>query len=136
MPLTVIDYCETYFVAIHGGELPSQREGKFVLIAHETDEFAVFAPRGLAHFHANIVERFLSLERRISGHYNTKRDVFYPIDPAWAVMGGGHWQADETTGELRLFGSSQAYGSLDLPDLATRLELAGGLDGMQRILVG
>jgi hypothetical protein len=68
---------------------------------------------------AHIAERFLSL-RQIPGHYNTKGDSYDCSDSSWKIQGGGHWKLSEDTGTLRIFGWSQAYGGVDLEDLAAR----------------
>ncbi len=135
MSLIVIDYSEEYFVCLQQGEIPQQRYGKFVLLANHDEEYVIFSPQGLSQYHANIVERFLA-SRSLAGLYNHKRDHFYPDSDAWKICGGGHWEIDEEMGTLRIFGSSQAYGAVELHQLSEKLHLAGGFNSSQRVLVG
>ncbi|MBC8872901.1 MAG: hypothetical protein H8E44_25990 [Planctomycetes bacterium] len=135
MAITVVDYSDVYFAEIKEGEVPRRRDGKFVLMANNGNRFAVFSPRGLSFYHANIVERFLSLQG-IGGQYNAKRDSFQPQPSTWEILGGGHWQLDEEQGTLRLFGRSQAYGGVDLEALADQLRSVDGFPEVGQIAVG
>ena len=135
MAFNIIDYSEVFFVDLEEGEIPRQRDGKFVLIANHHNLYAVFSPRGLSHYHANIVERFLSLNGA-HGQYNPKRDVFCPESPDWQVLGGGFWKVDDDEGTLRIYGHSQAYGGVDLLTFAEDVRLAGSLGKGQYVIVG
>ena len=135
MALTIIDYSEVFFVQMEQGVMPRQRDGKFVLVANHHELYAVFSPRGLSCYHANIIERFLTL-RGLEGQYNTKRDVFHPDSPDWQILGGGLWKVDDDEGTLRLYGYSQAYGGVDLPVFAEEVRSADGLGEGRRIIVG
>ena len=135
MTLTVVDYRQVYFVVLNNGPIPPRCGGKFVLIADRDEQFAVFSPQGLSRFHADIVERFLSL-RGVPGHYNAKGD-HYDCDSAdWEIQGGGHWEMDEEQGRVRIFGRSLAYGGVDLEQLRLRLCQAGGVGNCREIVVG
>jgi hypothetical protein len=135
MAFNIVDYSEVFFVDLEEGEIPRQRDGKFVLITNHHDVFAVFSPRGLSYYHANIVERFLLLQG-IHGQYNVKRDVFYPNSSDWHVMGGGLWQVNEDEGILRVYGHSQAYGGVDLQAFAENMRDAGGINRAEYVVVG
>jgi hypothetical protein len=135
MAFNIIDYSEVCFIDLEETEIPRQRDGKFVLIANHHDVYAVFSPRALSRYHANIVERFLTL-RGFGGHYNPKKDVFFPNSPDWQVLGGGFWKVDDDKGTLRVYGYSQAYGGVDLRAFAEEVRRAGGLGGGQQVAVG
>ena len=134
LDLAVIDYSPVYFELLRKTSIPAQRGGKFVVLNDGQRRFAVFAPRELITYHANIVERFL-WQRQIRGTYNAKGDVFHFAAPEWQVEGGGHWQLDEAQAVLRLFGQSTTYGSVDLPALAEALLRAQAFGGA-RIVAG
>ena len=135
-PLTVVDYSIAYYChLLKQDQVPPQRGGKFVLITHQDDAYLVFSPLALSRQHADIVQRFLSL-RQVHVRYDTEDDVSHPSSPEWKVVGGGHWELDETPGTLRLFGRSQAYGGVDLAALAARLHDVGGLAGSRSVTVG
>jgi hypothetical protein len=73
MALSVVDYREVYYIVLNDDQIPRKCGGKFVLIENGDERFAVFSPKDLSRYHANIVERFLSL-RGVPGYYNDKRD--------------------------------------------------------------
>jgi hypothetical protein len=120
MQLRFVDYCPLYFTELREQPVPSHREGKFVLLRNAATRYAVFSPRQLSTYHANIVERFL-WGQGIPGRYNAKHDVFTFDAPDWHVEGGAHWERDDDKGVLRLYGGSRAYGGLDLAPLAAAL---------------
>ena len=121
MQLRFVDYCPLYYTELQEQLLPSRRQGKFVVLRNTTVCYAVFSPRQLSAYHANIVERFLQ-GVGVGGRYNAKRDVFTFDSPDWHVEGGGHWRRDDVRGTLHLYGRSQAYGGLDLVTLAAALQ--------------
>ena len=135
MTFTIVDYRQVYFVVLNNGHIPPRCRGKFVLVSNRDEQFAVFSPGGMSRFHADIVERFLSL-RGVTGQYNAKRDHYNCNSSEWEIQGGGHWELDEEKGRLLIFGRSQAYGRVDLDELATRLLDAGGVGSCKEIVVG
>ena len=130
MAFTVTDYTGVCFPE---GETLARVVGKFVVLRHGSDRFAVFAPGEMSVYHANIVERFVG-ERGVRGTYNPRGDVFYLASDTWAVEGGGHWELDREGGVLGLFGISRAYGRVDLSALAAELREAGAF-GHATVLV-
>lgn len=134
MPFSVVDYREVHYVVLNNDQIPQECRGKFVLIASDDEQFAVFSPQGLSRYHANIVERFLSL-RSVSGYYNDKRDRYDTHSPDWQILGGGRWELNGEKGTLCIFGFSQAYGGVDLNELAASLLDAGGVGGCKEIIV-
>ncbi len=134
MPFIVVDYREVYHVLLNEEPVPQNCRGKFVLIARDNEQFAVFSPEGMSRYHANIVDRFFSL-RGINGHYNKKGDHFEPRCFDWQIHGGGHWELNEPEGTLAIFGCSEAYGEVDLQDLANLLRKCGGVGRCEQIVV-
>jgi hypothetical protein len=130
--LNVVDYIETFYEILQSAEVPNCVDGKLVMVANAQDRFCIFAPRALAPFHANIVDRFLTL-RGVPGRYNHQRDEYWSGDPAWTVPGGAQFRLEER--RLDLFGFSLCYGGLDLDNLANQLREAGGLRGATAIRV-
>ena len=127
MAFAVVDYTEAHF----GAEgLPAGVGGRFVVLSNGEHRFAVFAPRDMAVYHANIVERFLA-GLGVGGWYNPKGDVFTVDSDAWAIEGGGHWEWDRAAGLLGVFGESRSYGSVDLDQLAAGLREAGAFGEAQ-----
>lgn len=135
MQLRFVDYCPLYFTELREQPVPSHREGKFVLLRNAATRYAVFSPRQLSTYHANIVERFL-WGRGISGQYNAKHDVFTFDAPDWHVEGGAHWERDDDKGVLRLYGGSRAYGGLDLTPLAAELRDIPDLRDVKIVVAG
>jgi hypothetical protein len=118
-----IDYSATFFTLIAQQPIPAKRSGKFVqIINHFTnDEYFVLSPKELSVYHANIVERFCSLNGTIQGSYNSKKDYFEIHDPAWEVIGGGMWELDEKGKTLGLTGESKVYGAFDSVKLRQKI---------------
>lgn len=120
MSLKIIDYSDFCFRLLLSQPVPPLRGGKFVQLLHGEDEYLIFSPARLSTYHANIVERFCSLEG-VAGGYEKENEHYAIYDPEWSVNGGGRWETDETQKTLRLFGSSLAYGRFDALWLAERL---------------
>lgn len=135
MRLRCVDYCPLYFTELREQPLPSHREGKVVVLRGPAVRYAVFSPRQLSTYHANIVERFLWGEG-ISGWYNAKRDAFLFDAPDWRVEGGAHWERDDAQGVLHLYGTSLAYGGLDLAPLAAELRETPDLRDVKIVVEG
>jgi hypothetical protein len=121
---TLIDYSEQYFK----GGLPARRQGKFIQVRSGGAEYLVLSPGELCFYHANIAERFF-VSMGLAGSYNRKRDHYRVKSPAWAIVGGGAWEADETRRQLSLSGASMAYGAFDPEGLKQRIESAGAFQG-------
>jgi len=132
--LTVTDYSEDFFTGPDGGVVPPRRGGKVVVIEGGGGRHMVFAPRGLARNHSNIVEQFL-LSRGVLEHTGGQLDDFHCSSAEWRVLGGAHWEVDEEAGGLRLWGLSQQYGELDLHGLVGELRLSAAF-GWARVSVG
>ncbi len=135
MEFRFVDYCPLYFTELREQPVPSHREGKFVVLRNAVARYAVFSPRQLSTYHANIVERFL-WGQGIPGRYNAKRDVFTFDAPDWQVEGGAHWERDDDKGVLRLHGGSHAYGGLDLAPLAAELRETPDLRDVKIVVDG
>jgi hypothetical protein len=134
MAFHVVDDSLSYYHSFAGGVIPPQRQGKFVVIRNGTERFAVFSVPNLSTFHAHIVQRFLD-ERGVSGQFDDENGTFHFEASQWRVDGGGKWRLDETTRQLNIFGSSMAYGRVDLEDLAQELTEASAFGGVE-VLVG
>jgi hypothetical protein len=137
MKTTFIDYSRHYYELVAHEPLPPRRTGKLVQLWHApsgadgedpADEYIVVAPKALAVYHANIVQRFLD-ERRVPGAYNAKRDAYRHHDPTWTVVGGGRFDLDDDARTLRLYGESLGYGPFERPGLAARLATYPTLTG-------
>jgi hypothetical protein len=134
MKLTAIDYSEVCFALLEDSPVPRKRGGKFVVMTNGDRHYAVFSPRELSAYHANIIERFLQQEG-IQGRYNEKGDVFYFSSAEWKVDGGGFWELDESRGLLQLSGNSQSYGGADLQRLAAELNHTDTFRALQVAIV-
>jgi len=124
-----VDYSSTYFNTIAKEPPPKKRSGKFVqIINHSTDdEYLVLSPKELSVYHANIVERFFSLNGNIPGSYNAKKDYFNIYDPDWEVIGGGLWVTDEENKTITLNGESKMYGKFDGSGLKKKIATVDGM---------
>ncbi len=121
MQTTFIDYSRHYYEDVAQEPLPPSRKGKFVQIwLGDTEEYIVTAPRGLAEYHANIVERFFA-DHDVAGEFNARRDVYHHHDDAWTVIGGGRFELDDDAHTLRLYSRSIGYGPFERSGLAHRL---------------
>jgi len=103
-----------------GNAPPPSHEGKFVQIRNDTDEYLVFAPKGLCKYHSHIVETFASLQN-IDIRENDKGDTVYFVDSMWEIVGGGKMKIDRNNRSIELGGLSQAYGPFDTAGLKSRL---------------
>ena len=119
-----IDYSSLWFGIINKMALPPQRRGKFILIANGRNRWAVFSPTELSKYHANIAERFCH-EHTIAGAYNVTNTHYHIHDNQWQILGGGKWEADDEQGLMVIYGSSDAYGRVDLEWLAKQLKDKG-----------
>jgi hypothetical protein len=128
MEFYLIDYSERYYSELKGTGAPPDRTGKFVQIREERAEYLVLSPREYSYYHANIVEIFF-LSKGIVGRYNAKGDVYEMDHPDWTIVGGGTWTMDGKGRELRLLGSSEAYGKFDPEGLKQRIESLKEMSG-------
>jgi len=122
MSFQLIDYSEYYYKEIAGEPLPESRGGKFIQLRNRDDdaEFIVMSPALLSKYHANILERFCSLNN-LGGYWNSERTSYEFVDGAWSAVGGGKWMIDSHKKTLELGGSSQAYGRFDLDGLKKKI---------------
>ena len=134
MGLTVIDYSEVYFALLNDAPVPTRRGGKFVVMTNGDRRYAVFSPRELSAYHANVVERFL-WQQGIKGRYNEKGDLFRFVSGDWEVEGGGHWELDEAEGILQISGYSKSYGGVDLDGLASQLRQTDAFRAIRVVIV-
>jgi hypothetical protein len=110
--IELVDWSHDYFVGLLKGAVPELRGGKFVQIRSQDTEYIVLAPKGLADYHAQIVERFADL-RGLAGMMN-RTDMHHEIyEDGWTVVGGGAWSMDESRQELSFGSESKAYGRFD-----------------------
>jgi len=130
--LEIVDYSSVYFELIQEVEMPRKRGGKFVILTNSDETYAVFARQRFCSLHAHIVQRFLEL-RKVTVDFDTERGICHSLMSEWLVQGGGKWKLDEDAGSLELFGTSQAYGGVDLDQIATSISEAGGFAGADRI---
>jgi len=117
----------THFVAISQSDPRLQtdessglRDGKFVQIRDSSDEYLVFAPRGMCKYHSNIVEQFAEF-RDIEIRRNKTGETVYFADPNWEIVGGGKMRINTAEKSIEIGGVSQAYGPFDGVGLRTRL---------------
>jgi hypothetical protein len=134
MNVILIDYSEIYYSTIMKTAVPDRLAGKFVQIRNSTTEYLVFAPKELAPYHADIVERFCS-EKGLSGHYDSERKRFEIHDPGWVIAGGGKFETDKAEKRIRLYDNSMAYGRFDTEGLREKIL---SLEGMSdyRVQIG
>lgn len=121
--IEILDFSDAFWRG-KGETTPRQRGGKFVVMRRESGkaDYLVLFPVGHGIFHTDIVERFCRLERfRIDGDRSRKSGGFAIHDPDWSVVCGGRWEWNEETMRLRLYGSSQAYGTCKLASLKKRI---------------
>jgi hypothetical protein len=121
MRFKLVDYSQGFY----GERVPCERRGKFIQVRNANKEYLVLAPGELCQYHANIAERFFE-DMGIAGVYNDKRDSFRIEHPAWTIVGGGSWSADDSKLRLKLSGQSLAYGRFDRKGLARRLQKTDG----------
>lgn len=127
----IFDFSVDYFRE-KSQTIPVQREGKFVVMRHESGrtDYLVLFPVGHGIFHTDIVERFCRLQRfQIEGIRFQKGGGFVIKDPNWSVMCGGRWEWNEEGKRLRLYGSSQAYGTCNLVSLKKRIAHLPAMNG-------
>ena len=90
--------------------VPAARQGKFLhLVEDGGNELLVLSPYELSRFHAQILERYCTLNG-IEGRFVRKPDFYEATGPDVEVVGGGHWKLDEAEYRLELFGESKIYG--------------------------
>ncbi len=118
--LKFIDYSEAFFVEVEKATVPQFREGKFVQIANQDDEYIVFAPKPLCKYHSHIVARFAELHG-LGLWTERSRDAVQFADPDWRIIGGGKMSLDAAKKTVVLGGSSQVYGTFRHAGLAERI---------------
>lgn len=130
MNFELTDYSAYYYAELAGEHCPARRGGKFVQLRDTGSdrEFLVLSPAGLSLYHAHIVERFCALQD-LDGHWNAGRTRYELVDPAWEIVGGGHWLIDVEKQTLELGSSSQAYGRFDPAGLENRIRATEALRG-------
>lgn len=101
-----------------GASAARHREGKFVIIDDYTKMHFCLSTYTRTPYHANIVALFCQ-QVGCEYQYNSARSDLKSreID----VLGGGHFVLDEDAMDLRLFGHSTAYGSVQRRGLRDRL---------------
>jgi hypothetical protein len=109
------------------GLVEPRREGKFVLLRLHGQRHLCLAPRGVASFHAQIVERFCAARglacRSVPAQERPE------VAPELEVEGGGRYDLDEVGRALRLFGASVAYGPFPRDGLRDLLAASPRLAG-------
>lgn len=120
MEFIFIDYSDIYYKKITKTVIPWQRQGKFVQIRHENNEYLIFSPKKFSSSHADIVERFC-ISMKIDGFYNKKQYKYEIRNPVWTVVGGGKWIINEKDRMLHLFDDSGVYGKFDVTALKERI---------------
>lgn len=130
MNFFLLDYSGQYFKTVKKISVPRKRGGKFVQIfdLENGNEYVVLSPRDFSTYHANIVERFCTLNK-IAGSYNSKKDFFAIRDDAWTVSGGGAWMIDDDRKTLELSGESKAYGAFESGGLKSKILKSGVFPG-------
>lgn len=111
---------------------PGLREGKFVQIKGGSDEYVVFAPKGMCKYHSHIVEQFAAL-RQIATRTNSTGDTIYLVEQNWEIVGGGKMRINSSEKAIEVGGSSKAYGSFDTSRLGKTL--ASAFDGYEIIVL-
>jgi hypothetical protein len=124
--LVVVDYSETRDSCDRGIPALSLRSGKFVQLRKETTEYLVMAPREVASFHADIVERFCR-ERGISGSRDAEGKRYTISEQAWVIVGGGKFELDRCGKTIRFYDNSMAYGRFDSKGLKGKIHALGEL---------
>lgn len=125
MSFVFIDYSNDLKSKKTSPVISPKRNGKFIQVRRDTDEYLVLSPKASSLYHANIAEKFLH-EKGIQGRYNAKGDLYEISDPGWDIKGGGLWSIDDQEKTLHLFGSSKSYGKYDRRGLKDKIVMANG----------
>lgn len=118
MEFRVIDYSSLAFA----GGIPAERRGKFIhLIEGGEVELLILSPYQLAGYHAQILERYCSLNGIEGSFVGRKQDAFRVTGAGIEVIGGGHWKIDETALRIDLHGESTMYGPFKRDGLSRKV---------------
>lgn len=120
MNMVLVDYSDVYYSG-KTESVPDKIAGKFVQIRNKQTEYLVFSTKELALYHANIVERFC-LDRGLKGAYAGEEKRFDIREPGWIIVGGGKFDIDKSSKQIRLFDNSLAYGRFDSKGLAEKIK--------------
>ncbi len=126
MDVILIDYSESSHYREAGVPLSSNLSGKFVQIRHRTTEYLVLAPREVASFHADIVERFCR-EKGLHGSRNSEGNRYDIFEPAWVIVGGGKFDLDREKKHIRFYDNSMAYGKFNRKGFKGKIVSIGAL---------
>ena len=116
MRVILIDYARKYYTKA----LPDKFSGKFVQLKKGSSEYLIFSPGESDRYHADIIRRFCA-EREIAGAYDNANKHFSIHEPSWSVVGGGKFEIDRDTKDLRLYDNSMAYGKFDARGLKEKI---------------
>lgn len=101
---------------------PSRRveyQGKFVQLIVHGQQYLIFAPTELHHFHNQILAHFLA-DKNIP--HSWKDDQTLEIrSPDITIVGGGKFRVHITDKTLELWDNSQAYGRFDGHELPQKI---------------
>jgi hypothetical protein len=122
----LIDYSDPCFSREAKTPAPAGSSGKFVQLRNKTTEYLVFAPKEVASYHADIVERFCR-EKGLSGSRDGEGKRFDIHEPTWVIVGGGKFELDKGEKHIRFYDNSMAYGKFDPKGLKGKILSIGEL---------
>ena len=126
MNVILIDYFDPCYSRKVKIAASSKRAGKFVQIRNGTTEYLVLAPKEVASYHADIVERFCR-EKGLSGSRNGEGRRYDIFEAAWVIVGGGKFELDKGGKRIHFYDNSLAYGRFDSKGLKGKILSVVGL---------
>jgi hypothetical protein len=130
MDFRVIDYSPVLF----NEGLPSARQGKFLQVVENGEtELLILSPYGLSKFHAQILERFCTMND-LDGRFLRKPEYYLASGAGIEVIGGGHWKIDESIPMLVLEGESTVYGRFNPDGLSAKVRILPEYRGYEVVI--
>ena len=98
-------------------------EGKFLQLVLNNQEYLLFAPIELHHYHNQLLGCFLD-EQSLPYQWKKKQTLDFDV-AGLTVLGGGRYRVDLNSKILTLYDNSQVYGRFDQNGLIEKITKAG-----------
>lgn len=114
-------------------QLDEPERCKFVIAGNVDRLIMVVGHVSRYKYHANLLEKFCDIEQ-IACFWTKRPDQLQIVEDGWSIRGGGWLTKDIAMQQIKLFGTSRAYGRYDEDELALLISETGFFIGFETIL--